>query len=245
MSRGRGPLMLRRSSGSSGDFPSVSACSRSSRTCSVAASVSGAAYPFTWIIEPNSTSDFRATAVSSACESPRPIADSIYATSWAGPSRSSRAINEACRLAGTANAEDGTAATVCVASPSPSASSTALVISSANNGPDRCCSEGAERSRQVGARRKQAPHACCRLATPNNYQRGKYSVPDDGGVLLPSRYSHCRRLHVGMSVQQRVPVVMANLANEGRLFGLTPTDWALLLAGMMLCGVLTPLFLAW
>ena len=52
----------------------------------------------------------------------------------AGPRRSSRAISEACRLAGTAKAEDGTAATFCRALPSPSASSTALVISSTNSG---------------------------------------------------------------------------------------------------------------
>ena len=37
--------------------------------------------------------------------------------------------------------------------------------------------------------------------------------------------------------------MMAYVAREGRLFGLTPTDWAVLLVGMMLCGVLTPLFL--
>jgi hypothetical protein len=37
--------------------------------------------------------------------------------------------------------------------------------------------------------------------------------------------------------------MMAYLASEGRLFGLTPTDWAVLLGGMILCGVLTPLFL--
>jgi hypothetical protein len=37
--------------------------------------------------------------------------------------------------------------------------------------------------------------------------------------------------------------MMAYVASEGRLFGLTPTDWAVLLVGMMLCGVLTPLYL--
>ena len=52
----------------------------------------------------------------------------------AGPSRSSRAISEACKLAGTARAGDGTAATVRRASPSLSASSTAFVISSTNSG---------------------------------------------------------------------------------------------------------------
>ena len=76
----------------------------------------------------------RTTAARRACENSRPIAAPICATSLAGPSRSSRAINEACKLAGTARAGDGTAATVRQAAPSPSASSTAFVISSTNRG---------------------------------------------------------------------------------------------------------------
>ena len=84
--------------------------------------------------DPSSASGLRATAASRACENSRPIAAPICATSLAGPSRSSRAISEACKLAGTARAGDGTAATVRRASPSPSASSTALVISSTNSG---------------------------------------------------------------------------------------------------------------
>ncbi len=62
------------------------------------------------------------------------MAAPICATSLAEPRRSSRAINEACKLAGTAKAGDGTAAAVCRASPSLSASSTAFVISSTNRG---------------------------------------------------------------------------------------------------------------
>ena len=62
------------------------------------------------------------------------MAAPICATSLAGPSRSSRAISEACKLAGTAKAGDGTAPAVRRASPSPSASSTAFVISSTNSG---------------------------------------------------------------------------------------------------------------
>jgi hypothetical protein len=54
----------------------------------------------------------------------------ICATSLAGPSQSRRAISDACRLAGTARAGDGTTATVRLASPSLSASRTAFVISS-------------------------------------------------------------------------------------------------------------------
>jgi len=67
-------------------------------------------------------------------ENSRPIAAPICATSLAARSRSSRAISDACRLAGTVMAGAGTAAAVRRASPSLPASSTALVISSANNG---------------------------------------------------------------------------------------------------------------
>ena len=74
------------------------------------------------------------TAANRAWENSRPIAAPICATSLADPSRSSRAISEACRLAGTVRAGDGTAAAVFRASPSLSASSTALVISSTNSG---------------------------------------------------------------------------------------------------------------
>ena len=42
------------------------------------------------------------TAAKTVCENSRPMAAPICATSFAGPSRSSRAISEACRLAGTA-----------------------------------------------------------------------------------------------------------------------------------------------
>jgi hypothetical protein len=82
----------------------------------------------------SSASGLRTTAASRACENARPIAAPTCATSLAGPSRSSRAISEACRLAGTVRAEDGTAAMVCLASPSLSASNAAFVISSTNNG---------------------------------------------------------------------------------------------------------------
>ena len=62
------------------------------------------------------------------------MAAPICATSLGGPSRSSRAISDACKLEGTARAGEGTAATVRRASPSLSASSTAFVISSTNRG---------------------------------------------------------------------------------------------------------------
>ena len=77
---------------------------------------------------------WRTTAANRGWENSRPIAAPICATSLAGPSRSSRAISDACRLAGTASDGDGTAATARSAAPSPSASSTAFVISSTNSG---------------------------------------------------------------------------------------------------------------
>jgi hypothetical protein len=84
--------------------------------------------------DPRSTSVPRTTETSRSCENSRPIAAPICATSLAAPSRSSRAISEACKLAGTFKAGDGTAATVRRAAPSLSASSTAFVISSTNRG---------------------------------------------------------------------------------------------------------------
>ena len=57
---------------------------------------------------PSSASGLPATAASSAWENSRPIAAPICATSLAAPSRSRRAISEACRLAGTARAGGGT-----------------------------------------------------------------------------------------------------------------------------------------
>ena len=63
----------------------------------------------------SSASGLRTTAASRAWENSRPIAAPICATSLAGPSRSSRAISEACKLAGTARAGDGTAAAAVLA----------------------------------------------------------------------------------------------------------------------------------
>ena len=74
------------------------------------------------------------TEANKACEKFRPIAAPICATSLAGPSRSSRAISDACKVAGTAKSGDGIAATIRRAAPSLSASRTAFVISSTNRG---------------------------------------------------------------------------------------------------------------
>ena len=42
--------------------------------------------------------------------------------------------------------------------------------------------------------------------------------------------------------QRRAPAMMAHVLNQGRLFGLTPLDWAVLLLGVTLCGAVTSLF---
>ena len=62
------------------------------------------------------------------------MAAPIWAISLAAPSLSSRAIREACRLGGTASAGAGIAADVRLIVSSPSASNTALVISSTKSG---------------------------------------------------------------------------------------------------------------
>jgi hypothetical protein len=56
----------------------------------------------------SSASGLSTTAANSACENSRPIAAPICVNSLAGaPSRSSRAIREACKVAGTATAAEG------------------------------------------------------------------------------------------------------------------------------------------
>ena len=61
----------------------------------------------------------RATATSSVCANSRPIVAPICATSLAGPSRSSRAIRGACRLAGTASVGGRTSSTSSARSAAP------------------------------------------------------------------------------------------------------------------------------
>jgi hypothetical protein len=83
----------------------------------------------------SSAPGWRTTEASKACENSRPIAAAICASSLAEPpSRSSRAMSEACRLAGTASAGDGTAASARSVAVSLPASNIALVISSTNKG---------------------------------------------------------------------------------------------------------------
>src|ERR1700757_3322045 len=62
--------------------------------------------------KPSSASVLRATEARRVYGITRPIVAPICATSLAAPSRSRRAISEACKLAGTASAGDGTAASV-------------------------------------------------------------------------------------------------------------------------------------
>ena len=77
---------------------------------------------------------FSATAAINPCEKSRPIAAPICAISLAAPSRSSLAISEACRVAGTGRTGDAVAAIEPAASLSSSNSTAALAISSANKG---------------------------------------------------------------------------------------------------------------
>src|SRR5262249_60037008 len=63
-------------------------------------------------------SQLRLRLASGAWEKSRPIVAPICATSLAAPSRSSRAISDACKLAGTAEAGNGTAEAACSAPPS-------------------------------------------------------------------------------------------------------------------------------
>jgi hypothetical protein len=63
------------------------------------------------------SSALHTTAASGECENSRPIAAPICANSLARPSRSSRATNDACKLAGTA--EEGIKAAVRRASSRP------------------------------------------------------------------------------------------------------------------------------
>jgi hypothetical protein len=42
--------------------------------------------------------------------------------------------------------------------------------------------------------------------------------------------------------EQRAPAMLAYVVSEGRLFALNPSDWAMLLVGVALCGFVTLLF---
>jgi hypothetical protein len=43
-------------------------------------------------------------------------------------------------------------------------------------------------------------------------------------------------------IQQRVPAMMAYVVSEGRVFALKPSEWAMLLIGVALCGFAALLF---
>jgi hypothetical protein len=110
----------------------------------------------------------------------------------------------------------------------------------------RVLSEGLFHSsaRPIPCGREQSAPGCCSAATLNNYRR---VIPASRSIqpfcdLRATAIVAVTRYGAAGS-KQRAPAMMAYVASEGRLFGLTPTDWAVLLVGMMLCGVLTPLFL--
>ena len=50
-----------------------------------------------------------------------------------------------------------------------------------------------------------------------------------------------RRRYVAISLTASTPMINS-VVSQSRLFGLTPSDWAMLLGSSMLCGVLTLLF---
>jgi hypothetical protein len=44
------------------------------------------------------------------------------------------------------------------------------------------------------------------------------------------------------TIQQRVSAMLEYVMSEGRLFALNPSEWSMLLGGVMFCGLLTLLF---
>lgn len=44
------------------------------------------------------------------------------------------------------------------------------------------------------------------------------------------------------TIQQRVSAMLEYVVSEGRLFALKPSEWSMLLGGVVLCGLLTLLF---
>jgi hypothetical protein len=50
--------------------------------------------------------------------------------------------------------------------------------------------------------------------------------------------------YVVVAVRQWVFAMLAYVKSEGRLFGLNPSEWSMLLGGVILCGLLTLLLTA-
>jgi hypothetical protein len=49
---------------------------------------------------------------------------------------------------------------------------------------------------------------------------------------------------LGSSIQQRISAMLTYVKGDGRLFGLYPSDWSMLIGGVILCGFLTLLLTA-
>jgi hypothetical protein len=48
-----------------------------------------------------------------------------------------------------------------------------------------------------------------------------------------------RNGYVVVAVRERVFAMLAYVKSDGRLFGLNPSEWSMLLGGVTLCGLLT------
>jgi len=48
----------------------------------------------------------------------------------------------------------------------------------------------------------------------------------------------------GVAVRQRVFAMLTYVKSDGRLFGLNPSEWSMLIGGVILCGLLTLLLTA-
>ena len=103
------------------------------------------------------------------------------------------------------------------------------------------------RARNMRTKRSCTSTCCCGTATLNNYRRVRpASRPIQRFCdLRATAMSPVARYGAGYwsAWLQTTSTCDDDVrVSEGRLFGLAPFDWAVLLVGMTLCGVLTPLF---
>ena len=165
----------------------------------------------------SSSSGLPTTADRRGYENSRPITAPICATSLAGPSRSRRAINEACRLAGTASFEGGIDAAVFRASHSFSASKTALVISSTKRGMPSVRSAMScvtlSGSGVLPARRLMIAEISERICEDRASAASAQAVGSRGAlvvrVALFTVMVSCRLGHLGIEVQRNALLVKA------------------------------------
>ena len=101
------------------------------------------------------------------------------------------------------------------------------------------------------------PIHCSANATRGDKERGRNLTSADCfaankaascgfGRVWPRRYSRWRRCLLcragDLTVQRRVPAMMALVVSEGRLLWLKPSEWSLLLISAAFCGMLTLIF---